>query len=186
MTVDEIFSQLAAHMIEGLMVHSQMTNYYNFLGLKGYKMCHKYHYYSENKGYMEICNYYLTHYNKIPLDIKVDDPHIIPEKWFKYSRQDVDNATRKAAIQQGFERWVNWEKQTKVVYQGYYKELITLGEIDAANEVMKYVEDVSYELKQAEQKYLELKMIDFNINDIMVEQKEIHNEYKKKVRGIEL
>ena len=28
MTVEEIFSQLAAHMIEGLMVHSQMSDYY--------------------------------------------------------------------------------------------------------------------------------------------------------------
>jgi hypothetical protein len=35
MTVEEIFNQMARHMVEGLMMHSQLTEYYNFLGLEG-------------------------------------------------------------------------------------------------------------------------------------------------------
>lgn len=37
MTVDEIFSQIAGHMVEGLMTHAQLADYYNFLGLRGYE-----------------------------------------------------------------------------------------------------------------------------------------------------
>ena len=35
MTVEEIFSDLSKHMIEGLMAHSQLSDYFGFLGLEG-------------------------------------------------------------------------------------------------------------------------------------------------------
>ncbi len=35
MTIEEIFSEISKHMIEGIMIHAQMADYYNFLGLKG-------------------------------------------------------------------------------------------------------------------------------------------------------
>ena len=54
MTIDEIFSQLGAHMVEGLMIHSQMSDYFGFLGLKGYQECHKYHYFEENANYRRL------------------------------------------------------------------------------------------------------------------------------------
>ena len=44
MTLEEIFSELAAHAIEGMMIHDQMITYYCFLSLKGYAKCHEYHY----------------------------------------------------------------------------------------------------------------------------------------------
>ena len=37
MTIDEIFSLMAEHMVEGLMTHAQLADFYNFLGLKGYR-----------------------------------------------------------------------------------------------------------------------------------------------------
>ena len=44
MTIDEIFAELGAHMIKGLMIHNQMMVYYDFLYLPGYSKCHEYHY----------------------------------------------------------------------------------------------------------------------------------------------
>ena len=44
MTIEEIFSELAAHAIEGMMVHDQMMSYYCFLNLKTYAKCHEDHY----------------------------------------------------------------------------------------------------------------------------------------------
>ena len=64
MTINEIFSQLSQHMIKGLMMHTQLSDYFNFLGLKGYSQCHKYHYFEENNNYKQLCDYYLNHYNK--------------------------------------------------------------------------------------------------------------------------
>ena len=44
MTREEIFTSLLNHMVKGLMVHDQMANYYDFLGLEEYKDCHEKHY----------------------------------------------------------------------------------------------------------------------------------------------
>ena len=186
MTVDEIFSQACTHMVEGVMVHLQMSNYFNFLSLKGYYLCHKYHYYEENNNYLRLSNYYLTHYNKIPIDNKINNPQIIPETWYRYTRYNVDNSTRKSSIQQGFEEWVNWERQTKIFYTKLYKELVNINEIAASLELQKYIEDVDFELEEAEQMLLELESLDFNISDIVLEQDKIYKKYRKRIKEISL
>ena len=44
MTNEEIFNKLASHMIEGIMIHDEMSRAYSFLGLEGFKLCHEYHF----------------------------------------------------------------------------------------------------------------------------------------------
>lgn len=186
MTVDELFSQLAAHMIEGLMVHSQMSDYFGFLSLTGYQECHKYHYFEENANYRKINKYYLHHYNKIVPEMPFNNPNIIPESWYKYTRQDVNATTRKNAIQSGMDKWIKWEEETKKLYQYIYQELIALKEIAAAEEVAKYIIDVDYELAEAIQEDLELKAIDYDITIIIDNQNKIYKQYEKKLKEIDL
>lgn len=59
MTVEEIFSKISAHMIEGMMFHEQMCNYYDFLGLHGYKRCHEYHYLCETIEHRKLERFYI-------------------------------------------------------------------------------------------------------------------------------
>ena len=63
MTTDKIFSLIAQHMVEGLMVHSQLADFYGFLSLKGYQKCHEYHYLSESIGYSAFCEYVVDHFD---------------------------------------------------------------------------------------------------------------------------
>ena len=49
MTCEEIFTNLAEHQIKGMMVHEQLANYYDFLGLPGYRNCHEYHFMKERQ-----------------------------------------------------------------------------------------------------------------------------------------
>lgn len=186
MTVEEIFGQLIAHATEGLMVHAQMAEYYDFLGLKGYAECHTYHYFLESSNYKCMCEYYIGHYDKLPMDIAVTNPKIIPDSWYKYMRKDVDAATRKSAIMTGIEKWVSWERNTKKLYEHMYQELINIGEIAGAMEVKKYIEDVDEELASAQYVYLKKKAIDYNISDIVMEQDELCKRYKKKLKEIEV
>lgn len=186
MTVEEIFKQLSTHMIEGLMVHSQMSDYFGFLGLKGYQECHKYHYFEENTNFRKINKYYLHHYNKIIPELPFNNPKVIPDSWYKYTRQDVDANTRKSGIQAGMEKWVDWEEGTKALYQQMYKELIAIGEVAAAEEVANYICDVDNELSAAMQKSLELKAINYDINLIIDKQEEKYQKYKKKLEKIDL
>lgn len=186
MTVEEIFSQVAQHMVLGLMIHSQLCDYYNFLGLKGYSKCHEYHYFEENNNYKKICDYFISHYNKLILDRSFENPNVIPNSWFNYSRNDVSIEIRKTATKNGFDKWIKWEQDTKKFYERYYKELIALNEEAAAFELKKYIIDVDYELAEAEQQNLLLLAIDYNMSDIAMEQNDLYQKYENKLKEIEL
>ena len=69
-----------------------------------------------------------------------DTSSVIPQSWYRYSRFDVDINTKKNAIQTGINKWVNWERDTKKFYESMYKELINIGEVDAAIMVSKLIE----------------------------------------------
>lgn len=178
MEVNEIFSALSAHFVKGLMIHTQLANYYDFLSLRGYKRCHEYHFKKESCSYRKLNRYYLNHYNKLIEEQRVDDPEIIPESWYKYSRTDVDMQTKKNAVKSGVQRWVAWEKETKEKLQDAYIELLDKNEIATAMFIKKFIKDVDCELKYAERKMLDLMSVDFDMTYILEEQKAIHDKYK--------
>lgn len=186
MTVEEIFNSLSSHMLEGLMIHSQLSDYYGFLGLEGYQECHKYHYYEEDANYKKLIDYYLHHYDKLISNPSFVNPNIIPESWFGHSRFDVNMETRRSAIEAGMIKWIDWEIDTKRLYSQLYQELISLNEIAAAIELANYIKDVDYELADAMNKNLELKETNYDITVIIEEQKKEYKKYKKKIKEINL
>lgn len=184
MTIEEIYSQIGNHMIEGLMVHSQMADYYNFLGLKGYSKCHEYHFLEENCNYRKLSQYYLNHYNKIIISKNSSNSNIIPESWYKYTKQEVDSNTRKTAMQSGLEKWINWEVNTKTYYQKMYNELIAINEVAAATMLLDFIIDVDNELAEARQIHLEDKEVEFDITVIITKQDKFYKDYRKKCHNL--
>lgn len=184
MTVEEIFSELSAHMIKGLMVHDQMTKYYCFLNLKGYAKCHMYHYLSENKDYIELNHYFHRRHNKLITEKSVSNPKIIPTSWFAYSRTDADATTKRNAVKTGLEKWIEWETDTLSLYSKMYKELFDLGEIADAEYISCLVKEVSEELSQAQSLYIQKKTCDFEIGSLMADQEEKFLKYCEKIKEI--
>jgi hypothetical protein len=184
MTVEEIYAKIAQHMIKGLMVHEQFANYYDFLGLKGYKRCHEYHYLEETCAYRGLCRYFINHHNKLIPELPVEDPEIIPDSWYKYTRQDVDPSTKKSAVKNGLQLWGSWESETKELYEKSYTDLMELGEVASAMKIKELICDVEGELKRVQRYILDKKAIDYNLSDIVSEQKHMHNKYKKKEQKI--
>lgn len=181
MTVEEIFSAITNHMIKGLMVHEQMANYYDFLGLQGYKRCHEYHYFSENKTYRKTMHYYIKHYHKLLPELRFENPNLIPGSWFQHVSKDVDRNTKQNAVEEGLTKWAKWERSTVSLYQQMYKELVDIGEIAAAAYVMTHlINDVSEELSTVEQYQLNKSATGYDLVNIVEEQKPIHSKYKKK------
>lgn len=171
-------------MVEGLMTHSQLADYFGFLGFKGYQQQHIYHYFEENKNYKCIVKYYLEHYNKLLLEQPFKNPNIIPEDQYQFSRQQVNDNVRKTALIAGIERQIYQEKETKKFYEQRYSELVGLNEIAGAEEIKKYILDVDYELVEAEQLHLELLAMNFAIEDIIIAQEDIEKKFRKKMKEI--
>ena len=184
MTIEEIYSDLSAHMIKGLMVHDQMVSYYYFLNLKGYAKCHTYHYFCENKDYLKVKHYYLTHHQKLIREKQISDPKIIPTNWYAYERKDVDPTAKRNAVKTGLEKWIEWEKDTKALYQKMYVDLMSLGAIADANFISQFVNNVDEELAHAESLYIKKKNSDFNIDKILEDQDKKVKEYNKKIEEL--
>ena len=184
MTVEEVFTKLAKHMVEGMMYHDTFTKGYDFLGLYGFAKCHEYHHIEETKDYLNLLHYYSTRYHKLLMIKEIPEPNIIPPDWYKYTTMDVDTNTKRNAVKTMMEKWIEWERKTKTLYQEMHQELCNLGEVAAANEVKCYICAVDEELKHAEKKLIKLTSVDYNINTIINWQQPMYKKFKKELKNI--
>lgn len=184
MTVEEIFTNLAKHMEKGIEMHKTFSKIYNFLELKGYKLIHYYHYLEEINNYHYLCHYYMNNYHKLINTGMIEDLKLIPAAWYKYSQFEVDINTKRTMVKDINRRWIQWEKETKKLYEEAYKQLFDLNEVSAALELKIFICDVSAELTYAEKHAFKLECLDYNINSILEEQKRAHQKYSKKLSEI--
>ena len=182
MTVEDIFNKIASHMAEGISYHEELIKAYSFLGLWGYVKQQEYHYYEEVHNYKQFEHYYMTHYFKL-LEIKIEEQkEFISQSWYKYTAQSVDIGTKRSSIKDLMNKWIQWEKETKKLYEEMYLELTNLREVAAAIKVQKYIEDVSEELSSAQKEQLNLEAIGYNLDVIIDWQSDIKKKYKKKIK----
>lgn len=181
MTVEEIFSKIACHMVKGMMIHSQMADYYHFLNLPGYAYCHDYHFLVESKSYRCLCKNYMKNHYKLIREDEIELPDVIPESWYKFTKHDIDTMTVKNGVKSGLEMWVNWESETKKFYEDMYKELLDISEISDTIIVRELICDVTHELAKAEKYKLNKELIGYDINTIISEQHEKKEKYKHKI-----
>jgi hypothetical protein len=174
-----IFEKIINHQIEGLMIHSQMADYYDFLGLHGFKRQHEYHYLEESCNMRGVSRYFINHFGKLLYPEKVENPEIIPEAWENFSRIAKQNAVKLLVAE-----WVDWERETKTLMQKAYLQLEDNGEVAAMLKIKELIEDVDCELKHAERLHIRLKSLNYNLGDIYAMQDEYHHKFKKKQREI--
>ena len=182
MEVSEIYKTLSSHMVKGVMIHEQMSDYYDFLNLHGYKRCHEYHAKKEFRAMRKLHRYFINHFNKLIEEEIIENPDVIPSSWYRYSRQEVDANTKRNAVKSGIEKWVAWESETKDLYEKMHKELMEIGEVAAANKLSCYIHDTDCELKWAQRKHIDLLTSDYSIGYILGEQDHLHDWYKRKMK----
>lgn len=184
MNIDEIFNKIVTHMLEGMMMHEQLANYFNFLSLEGYQYCHDYHYLEETISHRDIQKYFLDHYNKLIPESQPNVIQVIPSNWYKYKKENIDIDTKQEGIRKGFLAWNNWEFETKKLYENCYNELINMNEIAAAEVVRSLVVDVDEELAELMKIYFNILAVNFDLTVLVPEQKEMKKNYLKKMKKI--
>ena len=185
MLIGDLLSPIASHMIEGMMVHEQLMNSYNFLGLYGYGACHEYHYLSETIGYTKFCKYVSEHFDIIvPSEIRPNDPKILPESWRDMARFDVTSKDRREAIIAGYEAWIKWEVDTLDLYEKCYEGAIESGRIPFSEFIKSYILDVEEELTYVKREQILKEAMNYDIVSIIEEQDKVYKFFKKKIRRI--
>lgn len=180
MTAEEIFPHLFAHLRKGLMIHDQLAQGFGFLNLCGYQKCHEYHFYEESRNYHKLMIAYLENYNKLVQEEVIEVPHIIPPSWYNYTRMDVDPNTKKNSIKDFMKKWIDWEEETKKLLMTDYKILWEQNDICGAIIIKELLEEVNEELIDARDKRLNLEAINYDMPQIISEQKNLCELYKHK------
>lgn len=183
-SIESIFSEINARMIAALMLHDQMSDYFDFLGMKGYKRLHEYQYFAESLERKKLNQYYIHHHNKLIPDIYSGQVTMIPENWQTANRISVGKSTKQKGIEDGFNQYHEWESETKNLYEHYSSRLREMGAVADAIMVEKLVEDVNSELKKLERIIVDLISSGYDMVYITESQQRIHDKYKAKLHEI--
>lgn len=184
MPIEEICKLIAQKLLQGCMNHQQFANYYDFLGLEGYKLCHEYHFFEEMFNYRDFITYYIKHQNKLIPEFTTQSLNsfsIIPSNWYEYKREDTDINTRRNAVKSGLEKYIRWQDDVKAFLQDMYSQCIQQGFSSLSIELQKYICAVNEELKVAKKKYLEIKATDYDMPTVINEQEKLIKKYGKKL-----
>ena len=182
MTTAEAFKELSSHMIKGLMFHEQMTDYFSFLNLHGYEACHEYHAILERAGYRRLHRFYMETYGRLIDEGKPEDPAVIPATWYRYSREEVDTKTKRQAVRESIEKWVQWEGDTRNIAMNISRELEKAGDEVAARYVLDIAEDAAKELRWAKKTHINLASVDYDMVYILDQQDYLHDWYRKAIK----
>ena len=149
-------------MVEGLMIHDQLSQIFCYLGLYGYERLHVKQYEEESASYREIMREYILSYDNILPACKVTNPDVIPSVIVNQARCELRGSTRKQLIEECFCKWIEWESDTKNLYQKLYFELMEAKDVSSAAKLSDRIQDVSDELIRAKDILLWLRSVDFD------------------------
>ena len=180
-----VLSEIINHNIEGIMFHSDLTNVFNFLGLKGFKREHLYRTFEEFINLKSLENYTINHIGYIPSDLESKRPaEIISAPWYNASRFQVNDNDRKVKLKEIYTKWRDWENETKIMLQGKYQELLELGAVASSCKVKELIIAVDHELAELEDEYIEYTAVGWNTEYIISKQKDIKECYMQKMHEL--
>lgn len=179
MTVNEVFSKISARMIEGMMLNDKMANYYDFLGMMGFKRMHEYHFLLNSAEMRGVNRYFINHYNELLKESPVGEPFTIQSSWYTTTRQGVGPNTKRSAVKSGLEAWTEWLHETKKMYEKCYCELCDIDEIAASCKVKELISRIDMDVKCADRLHIKVHSTDYDLPTIFLVQDDLHEKYDK-------
>lgn len=153
MTVHEIFTTLNNRMVGAMMMYTQLTQLFTFIDLLSDARRQEQQLQEESHGMIELNKYYAQHYHLLSVADNPPQIDILNLGLCKKSAKELSPKDKVYLIQYGMKEWIEWERQSKVMYEDAYNSLVELSEVAAAEFIMRYVRDVDQELKDAEMLY---------------------------------
>lgn len=172
MKTEEIFKNIALHMLKGIMIHEEMANCFAFLNLKRYEIMQEERYLDESKELSKVNSFYISQYGKlIPKILVAEFPKIIPDVFYNHTVDDLTSNNIRQSVKDLFNAWVKWETETKELYEQCYIDLIdNNSDVSASIIIEKMLVDVNSELEVAKKFWYKLKSCDFDIVFILEDQ----------------
>lgn len=144
----DLWGKICSHQVTGLMYHFQFADMFYFLGLDNLGKKQECHYREESEALRENHRFVLKHHSKILTQRHAEGVELIPNTWARYTATDVDKGTRKSQVMSIFERWLNWEMQTKELYTDVHTQMMEQHAIVDACRVKDLILAVDEEIKR--------------------------------------
>lgn len=166
MTLHEIYTALGNRMVGAMMIHSQLIQIFAFVDLLPDMRKQENQLQEETHGYSELCKYYIQHHHDILVANNPPQIDILDMPLLDKSTDDLTPEDKMRLIQYGMNEWIKWEKQSKILYEDSYRNLVDISEVASAEFITRFVRDVDLELKEAERIYRVRKGINWNLDTI--------------------
>lgn len=166
----EIFKKLSNRMVGAMMIHTQLTELFMFIDLTADAKRQKKQLHEESDGLLNLEKYVAQHHGVLITANNPPQVDILNLNILKKPNLELSPDDKKSLIQYGMNEWINWEKDSKVLYEDSYRNLLEISEIATADFVLRYVKDVDKELRDAELLYRVRDAIDWDLATIYDEQ----------------
>ena len=162
----EIFKKLSNRMVGAMMIHTQLTELFNFIDLKSDAKRQKKQLHDESDGLLELEKYAAQHHHVLITSDNPSQVDILNLSVLKQPNDKLSPDDKIHLIQYAVEEWIKWERESKIIYEDAYRSLVDMSEIAAADFVLQYVKDVDKELRDAELLYGVRDAIDWDLATI--------------------
>lgn len=186
MTCIELYSQVNKRLTTALMMHANMSDYFNFIGLHGFEKMHEHQYHAESIEKRKLNKKVLDAHNKLIPEIGHDKVDVIPSDWYKHTRMDIDDAVLPKFVRTALKTYREWEEETKQLYSDVCHVLFSKGMMVDYNIMNGYLMDVQCELKKLYRLCEQLNGVGYDVVYIVEMQKEVHDEYDEKMKHLKI
>ena len=166
MPMHEIFKKLSNRMVGAMMIHTQLTELFNFIDLETDAKRQKKQLHEESDGLLKLEKYAAQHHHILITSDNPPQVDILNLNILKQPNDKLSPDNKIYLIQYAMKEWIEWEKESKIIYEDAYRNLVDMSEIAAADFVLQYVKDVDKELRDAELLYRVRDAIDWDLPTI--------------------
>lgn len=178
--LEELYSMIDERMSQALCFHSQLADYFCFLGLQGFKRMAEYQYMRECAELRKMHRRYIDMHEKVLPMCEGEKPQLIPKDWSRYTTQDIDDSVIPRFVRMALKEWYEWEKETKEMYEEVCDQFQNLGMHADCEFVKDLITDAEKECKKIMRLYEKLNGTGYDVNTIHQVQDKYHEKYKKK------
>lgn len=182
--VRDSFSTVCATLKSCSHMHMQLADYFDFLGLMGFKRQQEYYHMMHTAEIRGVHRWYINRYNMLLPRGTVAEEDAIPAAWDRYSRMDVDSSARKTAVKNATAMWVSRATASKEKVEEAAKALLDEGCVADYGCMAHLVETLDKELKCAVRQSIRLAGCDYDAREMFDMQGRLHEKYRKKTAKV--
>lgn len=182
--VEDIYAIVQERMCLATDFHSQLADFFCFLGLQGFKRMCEYQYMKECAELRKTHKRYIdNHHRIIPPGMDVyagNKPDVIPKDWNRYTTQDIDDNVIPKFVRMALTKYYEWETETKDILTEQCERLMQLNLYADYEFLKEMILDVEKEIKKVMRLYEQLNGTGYDVTTIHGVQDKYHEKYKKK------